>query len=844
MSGQEKFQVVSAGKTLRARAPEAVLQDAAKTFSLPVSQARRLLIKGWVIKDQLSSKQVLEYRSRLQKIGLRVEVFPAGTFDNRALIAKMQFAQKRRARSQAGSGPAAKLPEAGRDAAAESSDHAVGVRHAAVEPAATQLDSARRSGARAQVESLFAEQAPAVGDSVAQRVQLLVGALAASLVPALFVLLLCLCGYTAARALWQIPQALVAGDFGVTTAIGSLLSVLLAGFIAALLVFPYFGVRRLAPTSADTIQVKPADARGLYLLLEVLAEKTGLPRVKQVSISAGVEVMAEPRLADIHRQQLPLDIGLSAVRALGGNELLALVARALGTYRGRLGGLTAWLVLDTARRIQQMQWALENERTVIAVNGEAGTLYKPWHLALTSCGRAVLPLLDRLDGLHRALSGNIARRLERRGDAWAAQLLGSREFVVFAEQWHRLVHAELVVAEINREAAVAGQRLQNYPAAVQWMLRNLDEETCSNIELAMAQASDPWDPAQAADNDRIASAEELSLDALLTREFSIQKLFENLAELEQAASAAVASTGTRAVENQRLLCVSKEAEQALQSLGEYFNQLPPRLFLPLEAPSSDELSSMDLQEAIDWLRGRLVELRELQHRQGNLCERAATMQLGAALVRLQGDILPQEFFLAGATPAAADESIRDNRLRREEIGRQVHQIYCVFYVRIRRAMETMGAGERQVAERLLGQLSAYGALAAHLERLDNYAGILGLMIDRLALDNSQRELVQKYFALAARELEGIFSAVEASGPLCELGLARALEERAERAPMPKLPTKRQDLLDALQALELKCKNASAAVAEHYRIQLAQLLDTCLKQERDLKVKPLRLLGAV
>ncbi|WP_323844549.1 hypothetical protein [Microbulbifer magnicolonia] len=865
MSAEEKFQVVSAGKTLRAKAPEAVLQDAAKAFAIPLAQARRLLVKGWVIKDQLSSKQVLEYRTRLQQIGLRVEVFPAGKFDNRALIAKAQFAQQRRVRSQTAGLEAASTVSADmavvepsppvepqrappqsvepRKAERQRADQQRADQQRA-EPVATAATSSGKGGARAQVEALFSDELPAVRETAAERAGLLLGMLPAALVPGLFVLLLCLCGYTVARALWQIPQSILAGEFSALTATGSLISVSLAGFICALLLWPYFFVRRLAPARNGAIDLQQSDAKGLYLMLDVLAEKTGLPAVERIAVTVGVEVIAEPDLAEIRRQRLPLSIGLGAVRSLRGNELLALVARSLGVFRGKLGGLTAWLVLDTARRLQQILWALENERNVVSVSGDASALRKPWHVLFASCGRALIPLVERLDGCHKALCAPVARRLEKRGDAWAAQLLGSDAFVAFAEKWHQLVHADLVVGEINREASVAGQRLQDYPAAVLWMLCNLDDDTRSNIELAMAQASDPWDNNQAADNERIAWAEALALQPLLQREFSLQKLFENFTDLVNATSAAVAAEGARAVENHRLLTVSKEAERALQRLGEYFNQLPPRLFLPLELPAGEELQTMDLQEAVDWLRGKLVELRELEQRCDNLRARGVAMQLGSGLIRIQGSIQPQEYFLSGSTPAAADESVRDNRVRRQELAQQIRQIFSVFYLRIRRALAAMPAGERQLAEKTLEQLAAYEPLQTRLDRLENYAEILGMAIDRLSLESDQRELVQKYFALAAQELEAVFTAVDASEQLRGLGLHSALQERVDRSPVPKLPQKRQALIDVLQALELKCKYASAAIGEHYRIQLARLLESCLKQERAMDIRPLRLLKPV
>ncbi|MBB3062227.1 hypothetical protein [Microbulbifer rhizosphaerae] len=831
MSGQQMFQIVSAGKTLRAKSPAQVLQDAAAAFSVPVPQARRLLLKGWVIKDQLSSKQVLEYRARLQQVGLRVEVHPAGKFDNRALLAKLQFAEKRREQPS----------KTDTDNRTERKERNAQVARLPTTVAEAKPTTAANSKARTQLESLFGDLPAAPGESSADRAQLILGVLLAALVPGIFVLFAALCIYSAARALWQIPQAMIAGEFSAFVLLGSLLSLGLIAALAALLLWPFFTAGRFAAEfEVASLPLSRDGAPGLHLLLRVLAEKTGLPQVSQLSVSAGAEVMAEPTPEDIKAQQLPLRLGLGAVCTLSGNELLAMVARALGGYKGKLRGTTAWLVRDIARRLQWTQWALENERSAVSPGGQVAPPLKPLHRVLTLGGRAAIPLVDKLLDLHRSLTGPTARLLERQGDAWAAQIIGSEAFAPFADKWHQLVHAELVVAEVNREASLAGQRLANYPDAIAWTLRNLDRETRSNIELAMAQASDSWDWTQAADNERIAWAEELSLAPLVQQDFSVQKLFTDFGALCSSASAAVAAKDSQAVDNIRLLCASKESEQAQQVLAEYFNQLPPRRFLPLELPANGELQAMDLQQAIDWLRGKLVELREQERRLDDLQLREAAMQLGAALVRAQVKIEPEAFFLSGATPAVADESLRDNRSRREELERQRREIFSVFYLRITRTLESMPAAEQRDRQSRLEQLSAYRPLAARLEKLDAYGDIFGLMIDRLSLDGSQRELLQKFYALAAGELRALCEAAGNTAVLRESGMPQMLEERIGSSQVPELPADRQRLRDTLQAMELKCKNASAAVCEHYRIQLAQLLQPCLERERALKVRPLRL----
>lgn len=836
MSGQQRFQIVSLGKTLRGRPVAQVVQEAARTFSIAPQQAQKLLLRGWVIRDQLSSKQVLEYRAQLQQVGLKVEVHPAGKFDNQELLAKMQFAAKRRARQEGVAPPAAAEAQQRKPAAAK---QAGGGKPRGQE---------HKPRAQEQLEGLFSGQPSAVRETAAERAQLVLGVALASLVPGLFLILALLCIYAGLRALWNIPQAILAGELGIFTLLGTLLSLGLIAFFALLLPWPFFfsSRRYAAQLESSTIPLRRDQAPGLFLLLKVLSEKTGLPQAQQISVYAGAEVVAEsPNLRAQLRRELHLKLGLGAACSLPGGEWLALAARSLGIYHSKLSAAAAWLVLRSARRLQLMQWALENERTPLAPAGSGGVLVRPLHAALAKCGQVLIPLLDKLLDWHRALTGPAARQLEKRADAWAAQIVGSDHFSAFAENWHRLVHVELITAEISREASLVGQRLADTPGAIAWQLRNLDTETRGNIELAMAQQSDPWEPGQAADLDRIAAAEDLELPPLLVQtDFSAQKLFVDFAQLCADTSAAAADSACRAVDNLQLLSVSREVEQSQQVLAEYFNRVLPRRFLPLQLPQSEELRALDLQAAIDWLRGKLVDLRELEQDCDKLRMRGAAIQLGAALLRAQLPVDPHKFHLTGATPAAADESVKDNRVRLEELLQQRRQIFSVFYLRITLVVQRMeGAAQRQGRE-ALARLAGFNALSARIGKLDNYGDLFGLMIDRLHLDKSQRELIGKYLSLAGQELRALGTEIAQSAALRGLDLPQALETRAGGAEFPALPRDRQGMVDLLQAAELKCKNASAVVCESYRVQLAQLLQLCLERERALKVRPLRLVGSV
>ncbi|GAB2898861.1 hypothetical protein ACCI51_08240 [Microbulbifer echini] len=831
MAGQDFYQVVSTGRMLHAKKPESVTSAVAELFSIPEAQARRLLLKGWVIKDRLSSAQAVEYRTGLHKIGLRVEVCPAGKFDNQRLIAKIKVAQRRKAKAiqKEGSKNTAAV-----DGATES-----------LSPAMKNIDSRRskasvRPKTTTKTEPLFSDIKTPV-TSMGWRA--LLGLLPALVIPAVFICAAALCLYGAGLAFWQIPAAVWQGELSGGIVFAGLGGATFCIFLLLLLAFPYFYFPRDTRARSAEISLEHPESKDVFALFKQLSSATGLPKIHTIIIRPDARVFSMPRFSEVMRQELPLHLGLASVASLDGRGTLALVARGLGIYQGKLNGLLAWLVLDGVRRLEQMQWALENERSVLSSTGEPGLL-KPLHQILVTCGHFLLPLIERLENLHRAVTRGSAQYLESRADLWAADLIGSAAFAEFAENWHRLVHADLVVAETSREAAAVGQCFENIPAAVAWTGENLDEETRKAIELAMGQASDPWDIFEAADLQRIEAVQQRSLSARMQREICLRTLFADFPRLARDISVISCAPDCQVVENRRLLCASREAEEAQQVLAVYFNRLPPLTLLPLRRPASPEMQAMGLQASIDWLRGKLIELRELREQRESRRTQMVTVQLGAALIRAKVRIQPQDYLLTSVNLATAQEVAAVKRSEFEEVEQQLQHIYAVFYQRLCLAVVAMPARERQQARTLLSHLAAYDVLASHLERLAGYSVSLTLFAHRLSQDLAERELVQKYLALSARELDATFATVESSELLKAQGLDSALCIKAKREPLQQLPQRHQEALAVVGTADARCKYASAVIMEHYQIQLSALLQCCLRREEQLELSPLRLLQAV
>ncbi len=884
MSGQQMFQIISAGKTLRAKPPAEVLQQISSAFSIDTQQARKLFLKGWVIKDQLSPGQVVQYRTQLQQIGLKIEVHPAGKFDNRAILARLQFAQKRKANSAkaaSGNGAAAQgtvtkeaslraEPQRNNSAASEPKVAPKSRQAPASQPSATidapaqsvpepPKNTGRESAHRAQLEALFSKSAKTTFAGPAQRLALIPAMLRASLVPLVFLGLLCLCAYQVGAILWGIPAAALAGTFSAMTLVSAIAKLLLIALVGVLLIRPFF-LRVTANTDAQSgesgLRLRKQEAPGLFLLLDVLQEKSGLgiagkiqgpKNLSAASASVGTMVEVAPG-ADVQVQRAPggglkLTLGLGAVASVNGGDLLALTARALAYHQGRWVGLARGLSLTSAQRLQGMQEALENRETL--AGGTA--ILQPLYRLLGVCGLALLPVVERLQALHRGSSSALARKLEVMADTAAAQVIGSDAFAAFAERWNQLVHADLVCGEINREAQLMGRRLANIPLAVRWMYSNLDDATRSTIELAMAESTDYWSLVEPAGHERIAAIEELTIEPLLQRvDFSVQKLFVDFEDLSTRVSRLGIEESCRAVENRLLLTASKETEETQKVLSEYFNRAIPRDFLPLNLPKNVELQELDLQATIDWLRTRLVDLQDLEQKLGQLQLRGARIQLGAALVRANVRIDSRSFDLSGSTPAAADESRRDNRIRVQECQQQRQQLHAMFFQRIQCTIAGMDSADSTTAESAVAQLQAFEAMREPLRVLEQYGDLMGELIERLPTSEIPANVVQKYPQLVSQQISQLHQlASQQSGllsePLMEKLAACAQSDRVGAIAANKKPA---EWVSSLQAVELRCKHASAVVYEGYQAVLASLLSLCLAEEGRRKVKPLRLAGVL
>ncbi len=893
---QDRFQIISAGKTLRSKPPKEVLQQLVAAFSISAEQARKLFLKGWVIKDQLTAGQVVQFRTQLQQLGLKIEVHPAGTFDNRAILARLKFARQRQERkAQPVATPNAQDPE---NSSVNPVDHKASATKPTLEavpstPAAfspqkrfrtgktkspgklsqAETASSQQSGPgnavheskpqdgalRAQLRALFHPEPNPGAPTLSARMALMGQLLPAATVPAGFIALMALCLYQLAGALWALPAAVLDGEFGAATLLGSGVTVLLVGFCGVLVLHPYLFPRRSHLSAGvagdlDAVRLTKREAPGFFLLLEVMGETCGIsvagkqkgPRnltsvngivTTEVLVTAGgdIRVLREPFSPP------KLSLGLSAVAALDGGDVLALMARAMCNHRGRWLRAAQAIAIGTSERLQWMQDALERDQTICGTDAEVTAMLKPLHRLLAICGRPLVPVIDRLQVAHQRLSGPLAERLEAQADSAAGQMIGSDAFHGFAERWNRLVHADLVCGEINREAQALGKRLANVPLAVRWLYNNMDAQTLKGIDAAMAEETDCWSQGEPAGHQRIGAVEERQLRPQLQRQdFSLQKLFTDFVELSARVSRVGHDDSCRPVDNRALLETDKNSEAAQQVLTRYFNRAIPRDFLHLHPPRNEELKELDLQASIDWLRGRLVDLQDLEQRIAQLQLKGARLQIGAALVRANVRVDPRSYGLSGTTPAATDESRQDNRVRVKECLQQRQQLHSMFYQRIERAMASMPGPDRSKAQEAIAHLRKFDALSEPLAALNRYSDVVCELIERAPEQELPAPLLQKYPQLISQQIRQIEEVVKARRvPLSAVQLEKLTSCGQGETAIP--PSARSgDVTGALQALELRGKSASAAVMDAYQAKLAQLLALCLTEEERLKVKPLRL----
>ncbi|GAA5524510.1 hypothetical protein Maes01_01067 [Microbulbifer aestuariivivens] len=842
MIGKELFQIVSTGTTLHEKPAAEVVATAAKLLKVPTSQAQRLLLKGWVIKDQLSRAKVVEYRARLEQIGLKIAVYPAGKFDNRALLARLNATGRKSPRGNAG--PAGESTTEGAVKLAQT----VKLDPHSNLPGGQQQRSTSERQALEQLQALFADtELP--GQSFASSLRILPGAMAAAIVPGAFLLLAILLFSLVINIAWELSASLLASGAIAAGSIGAAAVALLAiALVAGLTVVPFFRVKNCVSSASGQSTAEEArrplnrqDAPQLFLLLEALSSRACLPEVDRILVSRGAGITGSAVLGDVWRQRTTLLVGLSAVRACSGRELIALLARAMSFYSGRGWGLVSYLVFGTAQRLRALESTFEGGR-VLDVADRSSPVFAGLDKLLGHGAKPLAAMVSRMLTLHRRLAAGAADLLQKRADRQMAIIIGSDGFSQFTEKWWQLDHSAQIAAEANRGACLVNQRLADFPAGVAWLMGHLDAQTRESLELAMTHRADPWALSAPADINRIAEVEFLSVKPMMRGNFSTEKLFRNLSALSAELSSGE-GLGAQPVGHRQLLAATREMEEAMPVLREYFNRIVPLRMLSMGSPVSGSLAALDLQGCIDWLRGELLELGETQARLAELENRAARMQLGRMLLKAKLPVDAQEYLLSGATVSAADKTLRDNEARLDNLQQQVRAVHSVFALRIKAACKSMPRDMATVVNRHIKTLGEFETLASRLENIDSYVALLAQARQRLpGISRAAHPVAERLVDLARGEWMGLLADLNRCPRLAQGGVINQLQKRVGSIAEGKLPraAKAQEVM--LRQLQTQLKVASAEFLAQYRVVLAKVLGPCLEVERARGVRPLRLLA--
>lgn len=860
MASQELFQIVSSGKTLRSLTADRVLKDAAKVFGIQQEKARRLLLKGWVIRDEMTSREVITYQSCLQKIGLRVEVLPAGKYSNEAMLARIRYAQRRKD-GASNQGASKVTPQSMRTAEAPSSHPSK--LEPKVKPQLAPNTSRKESklsekpnkntGARAQIAALFSkESVPSSNRNFASLLKLFGTMLPASVVPLALSGFLLIAVFNISMASGDIVAATLASGFQFSSLAGFALSLLLSLGIVLFFTLPFLLAAKSNPAGSPgrgrIKELKRSEAQGVFLLVDQLCERLNGPEISMVRVSVGADVSIEGRhLQNVFSKTATLTLGLGAVTTLSGRELMAVTARTLSGNRSRLLRLCQWLVFETDRRLQLIPESLESEAGGYGLNEQAQCLSAKGPLGIFKpIGPLVVPIYERLGRLHRSLSAPAAQQLKEIADCGLARAIGSDAVSVLSLKWQQVLHATLVVNEVEREAALAGQCLANTPLAIRSALLSLDEETRSNIEDSLTVTADIWDREQGIDAQRVAQIEALGYPALLNTDFSVHKLFADLPALAAEVSAPLDASLTP-VPNDQLLIDNSGLAEARSVISEYFNSVIPQDYLGLKLPVGEQFEGMGLQETIDWLRGGLVDLSELLVKIEDLESRSAIQLVGRSLVRAHQSVDARTYFLSGDTVIAADASQRDTESRLDGAVQQSEQILSVFAQRIEHAIQALPPTQKMSARSSWERLQAYLPLAARLRKARHFGDALTAALDRGvvnrgATDEGARPVLEKICQMTVKELVAVQSLVERCSLLRSTGLVDKVSSRVgqSKREFSSLPAGRRKA--TLMITELARRSASLwmAVWNSYEVELGELLQLCLSRERSSQLRPLRL----
>jgi Zn-dependent protease with chaperone function len=621
---------------------------------------------------------------------------------------------------------------------------------------------------------------------------------------------------------------------------------LAGGVLVLFLLRPVFARRPRAP---DALTIDASKEPGLVEGVHALCRAIGVSPPAQIQLSwdANASVHFRNGWSGVLTGRKVLTIGLALVAGLSAQQFVGVLAHEFGHFAQRFGMMCSYIVNSVNAWLEHCAYGEDEweqrlrgwgEEADAKENGAASWLVS-WCVAATLLAIWLMRrLMAGLFQLSFRLTQHMSRQMEFDADRYEALVAGSDTFRLTARTLRGLNYAFREVNRANIAAWRENRLLRNMPEAVATRFGRFDSKQLASIDEEVQEATTTryWDshPPDAA---RIENAErqrspglyrESAPATLMFRDFRgwcerATRLFyrEQEVEFDEAT-----------LRNQEeILGLAQERDAQREQLARFFNgQFQPWPLISLTEPPAGAEAPAQWQAVIDRIRARSPELTRAWQKANAAEESRPLLRIATAM-----NLTSQQVGLTGAlrTHQALSEELGLITARRMECHTVLAEGFGLYALRIKHAIASMPAAERERATTTLGvllELCTLGTEVAAIEELIAAVGILQGRGPEQVQDTwlqSVGELAAQALTKADRIAQKVTIGETVGGYLrsrCPLLPPAGTQWEAKRLAQPAWPL-------------------PAAFHEFYLLALGELLSACEVAEKAQGIRPIRLVAA-
>lgn len=812
------------GNTLPGINKEVVLQRLQQHLKLKENQALALVERKVIIKRDLDTEQAHLYCEKFKKLGLDV-LIKEPLADKKSLDSKVPSTNK--------------------------------------EPLATKTTTNTPSKAKQEspfpqtiqdFEAIFNEQFKQPKVSLSYKMGLLGVALLSLLTPTIYLGLIALVGWGTVSYLFSAIEW-VSTMNGVLAKIIVLTGPTIIGSILFLFLIKPLFAKRVKDWGFD---LQREDAPALFNLIDIMCKRINIKPPQEIRIDNSVNAAAGPEngITSLLRGKLRLYIGMPLLSGLSARQFVGVLAHEFGHF-AQPGAMLTYQLINRVNH-----WLYDRAFTYDSwddhIEKWLQSEYTPWFIDISVWFAKMVIKMTRfifrqMYIFNYRMSQSMSRQMEYDADCYESIACGSDSFKEASLQLRKLSVAANKVNEINHQAWYENKLLRDYANAISELGQQLSAEEIQHIEDQMhSLETNAWD-SHPADTDRITHIEQRSDKGFFFHEGSATnfcKDFNNLSERAtryQYSVARITDIDKYITNNDQILERHTKLKKGNQSLETYFagtysenNLLYFDANLKLDTDNAEWKD--DWQKTIDSLRYKLPEHTTLSKQLDKKLISNCQQEVGRAFIDIGVEIEREDFCLDDhqPNPAQLDHEIKSLRIKQKNVA-------VLFQKRITYATHAAQLSSSLITEdlhKILADFIFVTELSELYQTLERQYQSAWIANEMMSLCPENPEIQSKLQKLMQQEIE--FTLWESLNK--QWNVSKGLPDRVDNPEsslfdyIETISGKRIESINLLSTTDLveRFYQVSGAICYQYSTVLAQLVDGCLKIEKENGIKPIRL----